>query len=260
MEITYELYIPPKFFDSAGKENDTESISERIAKAILVNLFGISDAEVTRGNPLKNEPDYLINGKGYEVTFGISQDVIKKIKGLQAINSDEEPVEQALINAINSSLERKTGKSGTKRYTVDTVPVIFCIQPFPLWYRNIPKIEPTSFEAIEDANFSDYWNNRQTSRNAFFKKLYDKYVATGIFSDIFILQLTHDENYLLYSIRDFNLHREKGYMKLFGTKNKLAFPSCKVVSTQIGNVGDPIHCNYIIKKGVLEAGDNETTI
>lgn len=49
MAVKMELNIPPHFFDSAKAENHFESVSERIARAFLVDILKLWG--IKRGDP-----------------------------------------------------------------------------------------------------------------------------------------------------------------------------------------------------------------
>lgn len=245
MEITYELYIPPMFFSSANRENDYESPSERIVKGILVNLLHISDDLVIRGNEANSEPDYSISGKGYEVTFGITDDVIRQLKGIDSLNHEAIPIEEYLIKAISESLERKVKKS----YSLRTTLIVFCIQPFPIWYTKSPS--EAGSDDIVNICFSSWLESQQKKRNDFFNKLFNQYVLNGHFEDILILQLTHEGHYVIYSINDFIQTSGENFMHLAGFTQKHKFPHCKVVDSKMGEPFSPIICKYNILYGQL---------
>ena len=91
MKFLYEIYIPSCLFDSADSTNGFEELSEQIAKSLLVHKLKISNEKlIKRGNEKNKEPDYIINDIGYEVTFALSNMLIKQFKGIMPLTAVNE--------------------------------------------------------------------------------------------------------------------------------------------------------------------------
>lgn len=128
MRVKIELHLPDIFFDSAKQINGYESLSEQISKAVLTDILQFKN--VKRGDEKKQEPDYISDGQGFEVTFGISNNLIPMLRGRTSLNSSPHNQEQELIDSIKESLVRKSPKT----YSVRTTLIIFTLTSLFQWY------------------------------------------------------------------------------------------------------------------------------
>jgi len=248
--INYDLHIPPHFFNSARKANGFESPSERIAKAIVSKLHGTSAGSVVRGDDKKGEPDYIINNCGYEVTFGIANDVIQKLNGSKPLDREKIKIESTLIQAIQAVIEKKADKM----YIIPTILVVFCIQPYPVWCSGVP---PSTDKDIGDMTLDEYggylvskfWLNAQKVRNMFFSQLYQEYIESKTFKDIYILQLTINESYVLYSIKEFARSNGQHFLRVINFSDRLRLPFCKVNNTIDNGDFSVLECRCTIIRG-----------
>lgn len=123
-----ELYIPSNLFDSAKAKNKFESVSERIAKAFIKDI--LNEPDVRRGDDKISEPDYMVNKKGYEVTFATESKTIQLLKGMKEIDDSRRNIEEELIKAISEATERKANKN----YSCISNLVIIAISTMYTWY------------------------------------------------------------------------------------------------------------------------------
>ena len=242
MDFTYEMFIPANLFESASKKNKYESLSERIVKAILINVLKISENEIVRGNPNLFEPDYVYKSQGYEVTLAHADEKIKQMKGIAPINSGVDKQEETLIKEIENAIKRKA----EKKYSVKTTLTVFNLFPDTFWETDFIKPKYYRLENIQDHILADLWN---TKRNDFFNKIFKNYISNGLFDDIFIISLTCNNRYILYSINNF--YKNKNYKTYLGLNN-LYLPHCELVSADYGEPFSPITNHYKINFGVLK--------
>ena len=163
MRVKMELHLPDLFFDSAKQINGYESLSEQISKAILTDILHIKNVE--RGDEKKHEPDYISAGQGYEVTFGIRNNLIPMLRGRTPLNSSPYNQEQELINFIKESLIRKSKKT----YSVRSTLIIFTLTPLLEWY---------SYFYLKDMPTYYFWEFVQNNRNELFQEIIQEFIGT----------------------------------------------------------------------------------
>lgn len=161
------IYRPITFFDSAKESNGFESVSERIAKAFLIDILKIKN--IARGDAEAHEPDYVSSGKGYEVTFAVEQSLIPQLKGVRPLDTKSRNIEDELISDISNAASRKAGKT----YSCTPSLVIIAVETLPTWYYPlfIRDTDPLSQMA---------WRIHTRKHNAFFESLYNDYIQAGI--------------------------------------------------------------------------------
>lgn len=219
---TLELSIPPHFFDSAKPENNFESVSERIARAFLSDILNI--ANLRRGDPEAGEPDYIANERGYEVTFSISQSIIPQLKGVRNLDGEKRNIEQSLISDINDAVLRKAQKN------YSSVPnlVILTISTLPTWYYSL---------YFDTRNPCDRLAMKYGSarRDQLFRELYQNYILTNKFENIYIIQPTFDSTFAFFNIKEFGNDGD-AFLTHVRTSKPKAFPTYRVVDA--GNLMD----------------------
>lgn len=213
-----ELSIPPHFFDSAKEDNNFESVSERIAKSFLKDILNVTD--VTRGDPILLEPDYISKKHGYEVTFAINKSLIPQLKGVRELDSTPTNIEEKLITDITEAVVRKA----TKSYSCVPNLVIIAINTLPTWYSSL-------YFKETDPLCKMAWNVAAAKRNKLFHELYQNYVHTGKFENIFIIQPTFDGTFAFYNVKDFENNKENFLIHVQTNQSK-AFPSYRVVDAE----------------------------
>ena len=227
MDITLKLNIPPHFFDSANANNDFESVSEKIAKEILSFALNI---ELKRGNPISHEPDYLNGENGFEVTFAISEQTIRMIRGRSELIHTPFNIADSLIDNIKNAASRKS----KKEYSVLPNLFIITIEPLLEW----------CWECYVDTKIPSIWQKMSQKRNILFEELYEKYIETNIFENIYIFQPTPKGHFALYDLKNFKL--DKDFIQIVGidSDKKYALPTCEV--TSINGQEFPLRYNMII--------------
>lgn len=226
MSVKMELNLPRDFFESANSENQNESVSERIAKAFLKDILNIDG--IKRGDANINEPDYVSNGEGYEVTFATSESLIPQLKGKKDLNKQQRNIEQELTDSILNAVNRKNEKS----YSCATSLVIITIDMLPTWYYPF-------FANIKDRFEEFIWRRYAAfNRNKFFSELNSTYIQSGKFKNIYIIQPMHDGNLAFYNLRDFGENKENFITCVRPSVPEL-FPTYRVVES-VREVGKPI--------------------
>lgn len=210
-----ELSIPPHFFDSAKAENHFESVSEQIAKAFLSGILKIPD--LRRGDPEVGEPDYIANGKGYEVTFSINQSLFPQLKGVRPLDGAKRNIEQSLVSDINDAVLRKSQKN----YSCVPNLVILAISTLPTWYYSL---------YFDTSNPVDRLASKFATarRDKLFRELHQNYILTCKFENIYIIQPTFDGTYAFFDIREY-ANGGDAFLTHVRSSNPKAFPTYRVV-------------------------------
>lgn len=211
----FELRIPPHFFDSAKAENHFESVSERIAKAFLSGIMNISP--LLRGDDKKGEPDYICGEDGYEVTFAISSSLIPQIKGIKALDGKKNNIEESLIDAITDAADRKAAKT----YSCVPALVVIAIDTLPTWYHSLYFHESDPFARLA-------WRAGATKRDKLFHDLYELYIRTNKFKNIFIIQPTFDGTFAFFDV-DLFVQKEDRFLTHVKASNPKAFPTYQLI-------------------------------
>lgn len=187
---TLELSLPPHFFESAKKENSFESVSERIVKAFLEDILNIKN--LRRGDPEIGEPDYMADELGFEVTFSIDQFLIPQLKGVRELDGAKRDIEQSLIADITDAVLRKAQKN----YSCVPNLVVLTLRTLPTWYYPLGFSTTDTFERR-------IWEYAAKRRNKFFSDLYQNYILTNKFENIYIIQPTFNRTFAFFNIKDF---------------------------------------------------------
>lgn len=238
MIVKMELNIPPHFFESADNENNFESVSEKIAKAFVIEC--LHEKNLKKGCPEKHEPDYISENQGYEVTLAIEETLVPQLKGVKMLETGELNIEDSLIKDIAKAIEKKSCKN------YSSIPNLFIITLYPLltWYYPL-------YIPVEDSDLSKLiWETKVKRRNDFFDKLYSMYIEGKKFKNIYILLPTHKESFVLFDIKCFGSYADKDFLTPVKTKNKKAFPTYKV--THITNVGSSISQEITVVRYIKE--------
>lgn len=237
MKIKIELHLPDIFFDSARENNNFESLSEQISKAVLVDILNVEN--IRRGDDKKQEPDYISGQTGYEVTLGINDSLIPMLKGRASFDKSLHNQEQELIDSIMRALERKS----KKKYSIRTNLIIFTLTPLFEWY---------SYFYLRGSSTYNYWCLLQANRNKLFEKIIEKYIGDqNPFEDVLIIQPTHDERYILYSAKSYA--KDETFMTQIGIKTgeELLFPRYKLIACEEG----PFPIVYEISELMYKRGE-----
>lgn len=211
----FELHIPPHFFDSAKAENHFESVSERIAKAFLSEIMNISP--LLRGDDKKEEPDYVSDENGYEVTFAISSSLIPQLKGVKSLDGQKDNIEESLMRDITDAVTRKAAKT----YSCVPALVIIAIRTLPTWYHSLYFHESDPFAQMA-------WRVKAAKRDKLFHDLYEQYISTNKLKNIYIIQPTFDGTFAFYDIDRFAKSKEN-FLTHVKVSNPKAFPTYQVV-------------------------------
>ena len=222
MAVKMELNIPPHFFDSAKAENQYESVSERIARAFLVDILKLSD--VKRGDPEMHEPDYVLNDQGFEVSFAIKQSLIPQLKGVRALDSAKYNIEESLVNDITEAANRKAAKS----YSCIPNLVIISVNTLPTWYYPLYFNETDPLAKLA-------WKVHTVKRNRLFGDLYANYIQVGKLENIYIIQPTYDGSFAFFNIVSYG-KGEEDFITHVQTNMPEAFPTYKIIDA--GNRDD----------------------
>lgn len=216
MSFELELSIPPHFFDSTRKKNNSESVSERIAKLFLTEICKVQN--LRRGDANVFEPDYVSGKNGYEVTFAIKDSIIQQFKGIRPLDKSFRNSESEVIADIKESLENKKDKT----YSVPTSLVIITVDTIIPWYAPF-------YMDLSDRFMQSYWKQRNQRRNAFFNSIYKEYILSKKMENIFIINPTIKQEFALFDISAF-YNGEKEAIIQVATDNPIAFPSYKITN------------------------------
>ena len=211
----FELHIPPHFFDSAKAENHFESVSERIAKVFLADIVNIPN--LLRGDDKLGQPDYISEGRGYEVTFAVNPTLIPQLKGVKELDGTKRNIEQDLIFDITEAVSRKAEKT----YSCTTNLVIIAISTLVTWYSSL-------YFKESDPMAQMAWRVYAARRNKLFQDLYEQYVLARKFENIYIIQPTYDGTFALHDIRGFG-EKSENYLTHVQASNPRAFPTYQLI-------------------------------
>ncbi len=240
MKTLNTIYLTEDTFASANQQNNYEALSEKLAKAFLANLLKIPDNQITRGEPNRNEPDYICHSKGYEITFCMNPETILKMKGQKPITGKTLNTEQEMIKYISAAVKRKS----KKHYSVSTTLFLVNLFPYMQWELSFPVAEEITLENYFETVSSSILNEGLKTRNQFFTTLYNNYIENKIFDDILIACLTNDRRYIIYSINDFS--NDKKFYTYFGIKDNPNIPYCVITNIEKGVMFEPIENLYSI--------------
>lgn len=240
MKALNTIYLTEDIFASANKQNNYEALSEKLAKAFLANLLKVTDEQIIRGEPNKNEPDYICHSKGYEITFCMNPETILKMKGQMPITSETINTEQEMIKYINAAVKRKS----KKHYSVSTTLFLINLFPYLQWELSFPVAKEITLENYYETVCSSILNDGLKTRDHFFKTLYNSYIENNVFDEILIACLTNDKKYIIYSINDFSNNRK--FYTYFGIKDNPNIPYCVMTKIEKGEMFAPIENLYSI--------------
>ncbi len=217
LEIRYKRYYPKSFFYSTNDKQGVVSLSEQLSRAIIIHTLGLDENEIAKGYPQKKQPDYIIGNKnGLEVTFAASASTIPQILTGRFDGVD---IEDEVIASVAQACSRKMEKVAVGNYASVDSTGLFLIELDPIypWYQEIfGRVAPDLGE----------------KRDLFFLRLYEEYILSGVFSDIYLLIFTELENYVLFSLKTFNERREAlgNWMKEIKIVNRRALPYYNPIS------------------------------
>lgn len=220
--VEIERYIPPRFFVSANSENNEISRSEQLAKAVLRTIFGYREDQIQKGNPNNNKPDWIVgNFLGYEVTFA-SNRASNSIYATKMGEFNIHDLEHEIFTQIDASIVEKSKKvqSGNYSGVKETILFVICMEPIILWYGYLYGFD---------------YPSELRRRDAFFENIYNDYINSKVFTNVFLLQLTEFKTYVLYDLRNF-IKKPKDCITEIGISRLNMLPHCKVLNvTDNGN-------------------------
>ena len=210
------------------------SPSESLGKAVLVVVTRINENDLRKGNPNQNEPDFILmnSNLGFEITFASNREDNSKssILRLRKSGYNVRNGEIDLIKSISYSINEKAKKKNKGNYkNVDGVSVlIISLDPLLIWYGDLH-------------NFNHPFT--LVKRDEFFKSLYIDYIQNSIFKNIFILQLTEFQTYVLFNIKNINENFGECITEI-GSTNLNKLPHCIITNKSRidGSIinGDPL--------------------
>lgn len=157
-------FLPDNFFN--------KEVNEEFILLIMKSILGVDKWE--KGNPNKNEPDYLFNGYPFEFTLASDKCKNKKkdnfINKLRTISYTSENVEDDIICYIEQQIEDKAKK---QYFTPNVNLCVLCL------------VE--RFDWISDEYGSCTHFLIDHKREQFFANIKSNYIETKIFNDIFII-------------------------------------------------------------------------
>lgn len=232
MNIKLELSIPLHFFDSARAENDFESVSEKIAKVVISSILKCDN--LSRGNPNNKEPDYISGDEGFEVTLAISDSLVPYFKGINRSDGKPHNLEAELAESISKAVAKKTEKIYDRKPYL----IVLALNPYPAWYYPLLRNGANKFECGEFFVLT---------RNRLFQSLFDCCIKNGKnFKNIYILQPTINQQFILYDIAAFGDKLQEGFMIQIGIQpgREIAFPNFKCIGRDDADHSIPM--NFII--------------
>lgn len=246
--MTYkcEMYIPDLFFCSARKENDMESLSERIAKALLGNFLKVTQENIIRGNENAGEPDYLIDSQGFEGTTALTEDRICQLRGVKTLSDSESNVEEQLISVIQKAINKKK----KKKYSVKTSLIVFCLDPLPDW-ETVAEEDKTSIYNENNDTVTFFIKPYVSRKDTFFQSLYYDVIDNGLFQTVIIINLTLDKKIICYDIKQ-TVERTTMGKTIFEVKNDKMIPLCHIVEIIDDNNSKPKYL-YSVKIAKIES-------
>lgn len=214
------IYIPKDFFKSRKVRNGEiiESPSELVSRSLISLITGI-DCELIVPSEGDDCPDYKVGDMGFEVTFAESDQYIKQFKGIQE-GSEPYPVSLDYDEYIEDRIEQKAEKVRAGKYKSVNSLTLCCVGIIPHidWYF--------TNEEYSDCKFSDYLDALKIChRDCYFDSLYHKYIKSGVFDNIFILQPTHREQHVCFDIKKHCLSKDG--ITILDVNQPLAVPMCK---------------------------------
>ena len=212
---TFELRIPPHFFDSAKAENHFESVSERIAKAFLSGIMNVSP--LLRGDDKQGEPDYVSGPNGYEVTFAINSSLIPQLRGIKSLDGKKDNIEDSLILDITDAVERKAAKT----YSCVPALVIIAIRTLPTWYHSLYFHESNPLA-------QKIWMVGAAKRDKLFCDLYEKYISSNKLKNIYIIQPTFNGTFAFFDVGGF-VQKNEDFLTHVKVSNPKDFPTYQIV-------------------------------
>ena len=175
-DIKYKLYLPKDFLKKEVNEKAVEILLKR----------ALSAASSRRGDPLKREPDLILDGKGVEITFAADGKYETPFVGQYCdgvYTADE--AENSLTVPILSALERKSRKQYADRPVAVAVLCMlelfdWCGDTFDRELMGLPKRE----------------------RDAFFSLVRSLYIERGVFSNVYLLAPTLTRKWIVFDLKN----------------------------------------------------------
>ena len=233
MNVEMNMYLPPNFIESANEwKNGNQSISEQISRVFLSDILDYDIADIKRGDDKKNEPDYVVDDSGFEVTFGLQDNLPMILKGKCDISQYVGTID-GYYNGIISAIVNKHNRSKTYCTQKNTL-IIFTIESYLESYA----------ELYEMSEKSTYFYTK--IRNVYFDKIIKIYTEKNMFDNILIIQPTHDTKFALTDLNAY--YRGEVFLTKVSIKSGLvyAFPHCS-----ISNITDKTNPQIIYKRHII---------
>lgn len=216
MNVEMNMYLPPNFLESANKwKNGNQSISEQISRVFLSDIIGYDIADIKRGDDKKNEPDYVVGDNGFEITFGLQDDLPITLKEKCKLPQYVGTID-GYYNGIISAIVNKHSRAKTYCTSKNTL-IVFTIEAYLESYAELYKMSERS----------TYYYTR--IRNGYFDKIIKLYTEKNMFDNILIIQPTHDIN---FAVTDLNAYyRGDDFLTIVSIKrgSEYAFPHCSII-------------------------------
>lgn len=170
-------FLPDNFFN--------KEVNEEFILLVMKSILGVDKWE--KGNPNKNEPDYLFNGYPFEFTLASDKCKNKKkdnfINKLRTVSYTSENVEDDIIYYI----EQQIADKAKKQYSIPNINLcVLCL---------VERFDWISDEYGSCTHFLiDY------KREQFFMNIKAKYIDTKIFNDIFLIFPDMSATWWIWSI------------------------------------------------------------
>lgn len=178
---------PPEFevLSFLPKDFFKKEVNEEFILLVMKSILGVDKWE--KGNPNKNEPDYLFNGHPFEFTLASDKCKNKKkdnfINKLRTVSYTSENVEDDIIYYI----EQQIADKAKKQYSTPNINLcVLCL---------VERFDWISDEYGSCTHFLiDY------KREQFFMNIKAKYIDTKLFNDIFLIFPDMSATWWIWSI------------------------------------------------------------
>ncbi len=170
-------FLPKDFFK--------KEVNEEFTLLVMKSVLGVDKWE--KGNPNKNEPDYLFNGYPFEFTLASDKCKNRKkdnfINRLRTVSYTSENVEDDIICYIEQQIEDKA----KKQYSTPSVNLcVLCL------------VERFDWISDEYGSYTHFMIDHK--REQFFNKIKAKYIDAKRFNDIFLIFPDMTATWWLWSV------------------------------------------------------------
>ena len=200
VSVDIEVHLPPALFSSRIEgEKTIDSPSEQIAKNVIALLENTDPEAIRLGLTSNKEPDYMLGDSGFEVTWSEPNSLIRQFQGAVPLSKTSLRMEM-FDDYLSARLQAKATARHDGKYCGAEQVSLCCISitPYIRWYFT----EPSYFSICSLGDWRDEVIVR--ARNKVWRKIYDTYIETGIFENIYVIQPTHDSHYVCYDMKAAN--------------------------------------------------------